>query len=83
MMLRHPHHAPPELVERAVARAVMPRALLVVSAIDLDDARRAGRQLPRRRANAGPVKPVAVERLGIGPSTVQRRLVPVTGQPTS
>ena len=37
VMLQHPHRAPAQSIERALPRAVMPRALLVVTPIDLDD----------------------------------------------
>ena len=37
LMLTHPHHVPAELAERAVARGIMPCALLVVRPVNLDD----------------------------------------------
>jgi len=68
MLLRNPEHAPTELVERAVTRAIMPRALLVVSPINLDDEAHLGARevddalpddelTPKREPSLGPGQP--------------------------
>jgi hypothetical protein len=50
VLLRNPQHVPPELVERAVPRAVMPRAALMGRPVDLDDERHLGARESRRCA---------------------------------
>jgi hypothetical protein len=68
LMLRNPHHLPTEIVERAIPRAIVTRALLVVRPINLDDEPHLGaREVddvladdelpPKRKPGLGPREP--------------------------